>query len=116
VFKELGMLSSLLGNKGKIQDRMAQFQGEVAKVVATGSAGNGAVTVKVSGKFEVLAVVLGELASSLPKAQLEDLITNAVNAGLADAKVQVADLTKKMADDLGLPPGMLGGGGLPGLG
>lgn len=116
MFKELGMLSSLLGNKGKIQERMTQFHEDVGRLVATGTADGGKVTVKVNGRFEVLAVVLSDDAHKLAdKAALEDLITNAVNAAMASAKAKVADLTQKMANDLGLPPSMLAGG-LPGLG
>ena len=46
---------------------------------------------------------------------LEDLIAAATNQALAKVRQQLAEESAKMAANIGLPPGMLGGG-LPGLG
>jgi DNA-binding YbaB/EbfC family protein len=115
MFKELGALAGLLGNKGKLQEEMARFQQSVGQITAEGTAGAGYVTVKVNGKMEVLAVRISEEAMALnDREMLEDLIAAATNQAMAKAREQVAQETAKVAQNMGLPPGMLGG--LPGIG
>ena len=46
---------------------------------------------------------------------LEDLIAAATNQALNKVRQQLAEESAKMAANIGLPPGMLGGG-LPGMG
>lgn len=113
MFKELGGLMSLLGNKGKLQEEMQKLQASVAQVTAEGTAGAGYVTVKVNGKMEVQAVRISEDAMKLnDREMLEDLIAAAANQAMAKAREAVAAETAKMAANMGLPPGMLGGLGL----
>jgi len=115
MFKELGMLAGLLGNKGKLQEEIAKFQQNVGQITAEGTAGAGYVTVKVSGKMEVQSVRISEEAMKLnDREMLEDLITAATNQAMAKAREQVSQETAKVAQNMGLPAGMLGG--LPGFG
>lgn len=119
MLKELGSLMSLMNNRGKIQEEVAKLQQHVAQMTAEGTAGGGMVTVRVSGKMEVLGITIGEEAWKLnDREMLEDLIAAATNQALAKVRDDLAAETAKMAQSLGLPPGMLGGmgGGLPGLG
>jgi nucleoid-associated protein EbfC len=110
MFKELGSMMSLLGNKGKIQEEMQKFQENLGKITAEAAAGGGLVTAKVSGRMELLGVKLSDEAAKLnDREMLEDLIVAAVNAAMAKCREQVAAETAKMAGSLGLPPGMLGG-------
>jgi DNA-binding YbaB/EbfC family protein len=113
MFKELGGLMSLLGNKGKLQEEMQKLQSSIAQVTAEGTAGAGYVTVKVNGKMEVQAVRISDDALKLnDREMLEDLIAAAANQAMAKAREAVAAETAKMAANMGLPPGMLGGLGL----
>lgn len=113
MFKELGAMMNLLGNKGKIQEEMQKFQEAVGKVTAEGTAGAGYVTVKVNGHMQVQSVRLSDEVMRLnDREMLEDLIAAAVNTAMGKAKEAVAQETAKMAGTLGLPPGMLGGMGL----
>lgn len=117
MFKGIGDVMKLLGNQGKIQEEMAKFQANVGNITAEATAGAGYVTVKSNGKMEVLSVRISEDAWKLnDREMLEDLIAAAVNLSVSKVRQQIADETAKMAASLGLPPGMLGGGGLPGLG
>ncbi len=110
MFKELGSMMSLLGNRGKIQEEMQKFQETIGKITAEAASGGGMVTAKVSGRMELLAVKLTDAAAQLnDREMLEDLIVSAVNAAMAKCREQVAAETAKMAGSLGLPPGMLGG-------
>jgi DNA-binding YbaB/EbfC family protein len=116
MMKELGAMMSLLGNKDKMQAEMAKYQTAVAAITAEGTSGGGMVTVKVSGKLEVLSVKISDDAMKLNDREvLEDLVSAACNQAFGKAKEQVAEETAKMAGNMGLPPGMLGGLGLPGM-
>jgi len=112
MLKELGSLMSLMSNRGKLQEEAAKLQQFVAQLTAEGTAGAGMVTVRVSGKMEVLGIKIGEDAWKLnDREMLEDLIAAATNQALAKVREELATETAKMASNLGLPPGMLGGMG-----
>ncbi len=116
MFKELGAMMSLMGNKGKIQEEIAKFQKAVPLMTAEGTAGAGDVTVKVNGKFEILSVRISpEAFKPDDREMLEDLVAAATNQALNKVRALVAEETAKMAAGIGLPPGLLGGG-LPGIG
>jgi hypothetical protein len=113
MLKELGGMMSLLQNKGKIQDEMQKFQASVAAMTAEGTAGGDYVTVKVSGKMEVLNVTLSEAVVALnDREMLEDLLAAATNSAMYKIRGMIAAETQKMTATLGLPPGMLGSMGL----
>jgi len=115
--KELGAMMNLLGNKSKLQDEMQKFQATIPTLTAEGNAGGGLVTVKVNGRMEVLSVKIGDDALRLnDREMLEDLVLAATNMALTRVRELVAAETAKMAASMGLPPGMLGGSGLPGFG
>jgi len=117
MFKELGSMMNLLRNQGKIQEELQKFQAQVGSITAEASAGAGYVTVKVNGRMEILSVRLSEEAMKLnDREMLEDLILAATNQALGKVREQLAAESAKMAAGIGLPPGMLGGGGgLPGM-
>ena len=116
MFKELGAMMGLLKNQGKIQEEMQKFQASVGQITAEASSGAGYVTVKVNGRMEVLGVRISEEAMALnDREMLEDLVAAAVNQALTKVRAQLAEESQKMAANIGLPPGMLGGG-FPGMG
>lgn len=116
MFKEIGMLTSLLGKGNKITEEIAKFQQQLPSITAEATAGAGYVTVKVNGQFTVLSVRISDEAMALnDREMLETFIAAATNQAMAKARELVAQETQKMAQAVGLPPGMLGGG-IPGLG
>jgi DNA-binding YbaB/EbfC family protein len=116
MFKGIGALMNLMGNQGKIQEEIQKFQASVGNIVAEASSGAGYVTVKVNGRMEVLSVRISEEALKLnDREMLEDLVAAAVNQALTKVRAQLAEESAKMAANIGLPPGMLGGGGFPGM-
>ncbi len=109
MFKELGSMMSLLGNKGKIQEEMQKFQASIGSITAEGVAGMDYVTVKVNGRMEVQNVKISEEAMGLnDREMLEDLIAAATNAAFNKVREKIQEETSKMTENLGLPPGMLG--------
>lgn len=116
MFKELRSLMGLMGNGGKIQEEMQKFQAQVGQITAEGSAGAGYVAVKANGKMEILSVRISEDAMKLnDREMLEDLVAAATNQAIAKVRELLAAESAKMAANMGLPPGMLGGG-FPGMG
>ncbi|HJZ56910.1 MAG TPA: YbaB/EbfC family nucleoid-associated protein [Gemmataceae bacterium] len=116
MFKELRAMMGLMGNSGKIQEEVAKFQAQVGTITAEATAGAGYVTAKVNGRLEVLSVRISDEAMKLnDREMLEDLIAAAINQALTKVRAQLAEESAKMAANIGLPPGMLGGG-FPGLG
>jgi nucleoid-associated protein EbfC len=115
VFNQLGMLAELLRNAGKLRDKAFESLGQV---VVEGTAGGGAVTVKVNGRLEVESVRIDpKLLADGDAELLEDLIAAAVNAGLVKAREAIAQSFSTIAAS-SLPPGFLAnfGGGGPGPG
>ena len=116
MFKELGTMMSLIKNQGKIQEEVQKFHASVGNITAEASSGAGYVTVKVNGRMEVLSIRISEDAMKLnDREMLEDLVAAAVNQALTKVRAQLAEESAKMAANIGLPPGMLGGG-FPGMG
>ena len=108
----LGQLAGLLSKPQKLRDEMEKLQERLGKLTAEGTAGGGMVTIKVNGKFAVLACRLSDEAIQLQdREMLEDLITAAANQAMAKARQLIADETQKMAAEMGLPAGL----NLPGL-
>jgi nucleoid-associated protein EbfC len=93
---------------------MKKFQEQLGAITAEGSAGAGYVTVKANGRQEVVAVRISAEAMALnDREMLEDLVAAATNQALAKVREQVAQESTKLAANMGLPAGMVGGG-LPG--
>ena len=115
MFKELGGMMSLLGNKGKLQEEAQKFQTFVSQLVCEGNAGGGMVTATVNGKMELLSInITPEAYAENDREMLEDLIVGATNHALTKAREQIQTKTQEMAASMGLPAGMMQG--LPGLG
>src|ERR687890_561484 len=106
----------LMGNQGKIQEEVQKFNASVGQITAEATAGAGYVTVKVNGRMEVQSVRISEDALKLnDREMLEDLVAAATNQALNKVRELLAQESAKMAQNIGLPPGMLGGG-FPGMG
>jgi len=91
----------------QMQTDMARVQAELEVLTVDGSAGGGAVRATVSGKQEVLAIVIDpEVVDPTDVEMLQDLVIAAINDALAGAR---AEGESRMA-------AVTGGLRLPGLG
>jgi DNA-binding YbaB/EbfC family protein len=91
----------------QMQAKLLKMQEDLQNSVFEGTAGGGAVTVSMTGKFDVTAVKLDpEVVDPEDVAMLEDLIL----AACQDAFGKVSEAQQKMMGSLtggmGLPPGM----------
>src|SRR4051794_12804696 len=87
MFDKLGFLGDLMKDPAKLREGMEKATEALAQVQVEGSAGGGAVTVKVNGRLELLsAKVDPKLLADGDAELLEDLIVAAVNQGLKKAR------------------------------
>jgi len=105
MFDKLTQIGSLMRNLPKMKEEMEKMQARVAQVVVDGDAGGGMVKAKVNGQMEITACIISDEAMK-DKELLEDLIRSAINQAIQKAKQAVAEETSKMAQGLGLPPGL----------
>jgi nucleoid-associated protein EbfC len=112
MFKGIGQLMGVMKNLGKVQEEADKLQQRLGAATVEGTAGGGMVTVKMTGKMEIVNCTISEDAWKLnDKELLEDLLRGATNQALEKAKQLAAEETAKMTQSLGLPampPGGLG--------
>ena len=105
MFNQLGMLADLMRNAGKLRESFEKAFESLAQIEVEGSAGGGAVTVKVNGRLEVVSVRIDpKLVADGDNELLEDLVTAAVNAAMVKAREAAAKSLSSMTG--GLPIGL----------
>jgi DNA-binding YbaB/EbfC family protein len=113
MLRNIRQMAGLMGQLPKIREEMDKLQQTLGQLSAEGDAGAGMVKVRVSGRQEVLGISISEELLKQPdREMLEQLLKAAVNQGMDRARQLAAAETRKMAEGLGLPPGMA----LPGMG
>jgi DNA-binding YbaB/EbfC family protein len=117
VFNQLGMLADLMRNAGKLRESFEKAFESLGQLEVEGTAGGGAVTVKVNGRLEVGSVRIDpKLLADSDHELLEDMVAAAVNAALLKAREAAAKSLGSMAGGLpmGLFPDLAGGAKGPG--
>jgi DNA-binding YbaB/EbfC family protein len=111
MFKGLGQMMDVFKLLPRIQEESQRLQQRLAQLSAEGEAGAGLVKVRVNGRHEVVACLISEEAFQGDREVLEEMVRGAVNQAMERLRQQAGEETRKMATDLGLPPGM----DLPGM-
>ncbi len=84
----------------KMQQRLLKMQEELENTLFTGTAGGGAVTITMSGKFEITAVKIDpEAFNAEDIAELEVMVL----AAAKDAHNKVTEAQQKMTGSLKIP-------------
>lgn len=100
-------IMGMMGKVKEMQEKMAALQDEMAAMEVEGTAGGGLVTVRLSGKGNMLGL---KVDPSLFKEEeieiLEDLIVAAHNDAKSKAETAMQDKTKELTAGLPIPPGM----------
>src|SRR5947209_12886954 len=101
-------------NAGKLRESMEKATESLGQLQVEGTAGGGVVTAKVNGRLELISVRIDpKLLADGDTELLEDLVTAAVNQGLAKAREAAARSIGSLASGLPIPglSGFLGSGG-----
>ena len=107
-------IAKMMQQAKAMQDKMQVMQEKMGGVLVEGASGGGVVKVVLTCKGQCQSVTLDpSVVVANDKDILEDLLKAAINDAKSKADAKMAEETQKMMSDLGLPPGMLGSGGLP---
>ncbi len=107
-----GNMNNLMKQAQKMQRQLEENQKNLEEMEFTTTAGGGAVSVKISGKREILEVKLSpEVVDPDDIEMLQDLITAAVNEAIRKVDEENASVMSKLTGGLGGLGGL--GGGLP---
>ncbi|TPW28358.1 YbaB/EbfC family nucleoid-associated protein [Pararhizobium mangrovi] len=100
-------MMGMMGKFKEMQEKMGTLQEEIAAAEVEGTAGGGLVTVRLSGKGQMLGLKLDpSLFKDEEQEVLEDLIVAAHNDAKAKAEALMEEKTKKLTEGLPIPPGM----------
>ena len=104
--KNLASMASLMGQAGDIQKKIAAAKDRISTIQIEGSAGGDAITIRMTGDFQVTSVSIHQwLIESKDRNLFEGLIAEAMTQAIQKAKETAA---KEMAD-------IAGGMNMPGL-
>lgn len=107
----LGDMAKMMKSAQQMQTRMAQMQDDLDKITVEGSGGAGLVTATATAKGELTGLSIDpSIFRPDDKEVAEDLILAAIKDAQKKAAERSQQEMQKIAEELGLPPGM----GLPG--
>ena len=97
-------MNQMLKQAQKMQEQMLKMQEELETKTYEASAGGGAVSVKISGKKELMEITLSEAVVDPDDIEmLQDLIIAAVNEGLRKASESSENELGKLTGGLNIP-------------
>ncbi|MCA1776355.1 MAG: YbaB/EbfC family nucleoid-associated protein [Paracoccaceae bacterium] len=103
----LGDMSKMMKQAQEMQGKMAEMQAEMENVTVTGESGAGLVKATATAKGELTALDIDpSIFNKDEKEVVEDLILAAIKDAQAKAQDRMQEEMGKMAEGLGLPPGM----------
>lgn len=103
----LGDMAKMMKTAQEMQGKLAQMQEELANLTVVGEAGAGLVKVTATAKGDVKSLDIDpSILVASEKEVVEDLILAAIRDAQARAQETSQRETQRLADSLGLPPGM----------
>jgi DNA-binding YbaB/EbfC family protein len=106
--KNLANLPGLMAKARDMQERMKAMQEKLASTQTSADVGGGMVTAIVNGRMELIKLRIDKDKIDVNDTQmLEDLIVAAVNAAQVKAAMLAKTEMEKIAQEVGLPPGMM---------
>lgn len=99
-----GNMNQMIKQAKKMQEQMEKMQAELKEKVVEASAGGGAITVKVSGKQELLEIkIKPEVVDPEDVEMLEDLILAVINDALKKSQEMVSGEMSKITGGINIP-------------
>ena len=103
----LGDMAKMMKAAQEMQEKLGRMQEDLAKLTVTGESGAGLVKVTASAKGEVKSLDIDpSILVASEKEVVEDLILAAIRDAQARAQDAAQRETQRLAESLGLPPGM----------
>ena len=110
MLKGLGGLGDMAGMMKKAQEmqaKMAEMQDSLSAITVEGESGAGLVRAKATAKGELTGLEIDpSIFDPSEKEMVEDLILAAVKDAQGKAQERQRSEMQRMAEDMGLPPGM----------
>lgn len=101
----LGDMAKMMKAAQQMQSRVAQLQQELGQTIITGESGAGLVSVRCTGKGDVVGIELSpQMLHPSAQEQAQDLILAAIQDAQSRARAHMAAQMARIAQDLGLPP------------
>lgn len=103
-FPGMGNMGNMMKQVQKMQKQMTEMQKELEEREVEASAGGGAVTVRVNGKKEILAIEIDkDVVDPDDVEMLQDLIMAATNEALRNADEMVNREMQKITGGMNIP-------------
>ena len=103
----IGDMAKMMKAATEMQSRLAEVQAGLARMVVIGEAGAGLVKARVTAKGDVTGLDIDpSILVASEKEVVEDLILAAIHDAQAKAKARSEEEMAKLAESLGMPPGM----------
>ncbi|MGR3757985.1 MAG: YbaB/EbfC family nucleoid-associated protein [Tranquillimonas sp.] len=103
----LGDMGKMMKAAQEMQGKMAEMQEELSRITVTGESGAGLVKATATAKGELTALDIDpSIFNPDEKEVVEDLILAAIKDAQQKASDRGQEEMRKMAEGLGLPPGM----------
>jgi DNA-binding YbaB/EbfC family protein len=110
--------NDLMAQLAQMQEKLAKAQEDIQNTVVQGTSGGGAVSVEISGNYEIKSLKIEpEVVDPDDTGMLEDLVIAALNEAIGKVQALHAEPLGGMPNIPGMPnlPGLgLGGGGAAG--
>lgn len=103
----LGDMAKMMKQAQEMQGKMEQMQDDLNSIMVTGESGAGLVKATATAKGELKGLDIDpSIFNGDDKEVVEDLILAAIKDAQSKAQERSAEEMSKMAEGLGLPPGM----------
>lgn len=97
-------LAHIMKQAQMMQQKMAKLQEEAADRTAEASAGGGAVTAVVTGRYQIVSLSIKKEAVDPEDVEmLQDLVKAAVNEAMAKVQVEMAEQMSKVTGGINIP-------------
>ncbi|TCP60738.1 hypothetical protein EV663_10898 [Rhodovulum bhavnagarense] len=103
----LGDMAKMMKAAQEMQGKMAQLQVDLANIIVLGESGAGLVKATATAKGTLTGLDIDpSIFNAEEKEVVEDLILAAIKDAQEKALERTKDETRKLAESMGLPPGM----------
>jgi nucleoid-associated protein EbfC len=103
----LGDMAKMMKSATEMQGKLVELQEELARTIVVGEAGAGLVKARATAKGEVTGLDIDpSILVASEKEVVEDLILAAIKDAQVKGKARSEGDIAKLAESLGLPPGM----------